>query len=687
MTTLPKVSQEYFPLGGGLDLLTPAIALKPGLCIDAQNFEPEISGGYKRYAGYERYDGHASPSSASYYIITANITGTIAVGNTITGGTSGATGKVLYVSGSTIVFGRLTGTWVVNETILVSAVSQGLTTSAAQQNAAAMPSDDADYTLLAANDLRNDIGQVPGSGSIRGVWVYNDVVYAFRDNVGATAGLMYKATASGWQLVTFGTEILFSSTMGGTTPIAIGDTIGNAASPTKTATVVAVLWRKGTWGTDAVGSLIITPVTGSFANSDPIYVGATQKAVATSAATTITRLPGGRLEFVNANFSSSTSSTKMYGVDGANPAFEFDGTNYIPIHTGMASDNPLHVMFHKFYLFLSFKGSVQFSGIANPYSWTVITGAGEIACGDDVTGFVPQGGSSAGSSMAIFTKNKTHILYGSSSADFKLVTSIYELGYYPYTMQPVSNNTYGLTPRGIQSLITTLTYGDFDYASVAHSVLPYITARRGQEIASTSFRTKDQYRVFFTDGTALCLGLSGDSVNGVMPLNYGKAVRCITTATLTTGEEVTYFGSDDGYVYRDNIGTSLDGTAVEAWVRLTFNHSKSPQTRKRYRRASLEVKAYGYCRVSMSYDLGYGNQNVSVPASLPDQTMNGGGAYWDQSTWDQFVWDTTLIEQPRTSLEGTERNISFMFYANRAQDKQFTLQGITTFYSFGRTER
>jgi hypothetical protein len=354
----------------------------------------------------------------------------------------------------------------------VSAVSQGLTTSAAQQNAAAMPSDDADYTLLAANDLRNDIGQVPGSGSIRGVWVYNDVVYAFRDNVGATAGLMYKATASGWQLVTFGTEILFSSTMGGTTPIAIGDTIGNAASPTKTATVVAVLWRKGTWGTDAVGSLIITPVTGSFANSDPIYVGATQKAVATSAATTITRLPGGRLEFVNANFSSSTSSTKMYGVDGANPAFEIDGTNYIPIHTGMASDNPLHVMFHKNYLFLSFKGSVQFSAITNPYSWSVITGSGEIACGDDVTGFAPQGGNNAGSSMAVFTKNKTHVLYGTSfgvGGDAKLVTSIYELGYSAYTIQQASNNTFGLTPRGIQNLVTTLTYGDFDFASVAPS--------------------------------------------------------------------------------------------------------------------------------------------------------------------------------------------------------------------------
>ena len=65
------------------------------------------------------------------------------------------------------------------------------------------PSDDADYTLLAANDLRTSISAVPRLGPIRGVWVFNDVVYAFRDNVGATAGDMYKSTASGWSQVTF----------------------------------------------------------------------------------------------------------------------------------------------------------------------------------------------------------------------------------------------------------------------------------------------------------------------------------------------------------------------------------------------------------------------------------------------------------------------------------------------------
>jgi hypothetical protein len=582
--------------------------------------------------------------------------------------------------------GRVAGTFAAGETIQVGGSDKGVALTSALVQGASASSDDADYLLLAANDLRNDIQAVPGSGPIRGVWVYNDVVYAFRDNLAGTAGAMYKATSSGWVLVTFGTEIQFTSAVGTTTPIAAGDTIGNAASPTKTATVIAVLTRAGTWGTDAVGTLIIEPVTGSFSNADPIYLGADQKAVAATAATAITRAPGGRVEAINANFTASTDTMKMYGADGVNFAFEFDGTTYIPIRTGMAVDAPTHIMFHRFYLFLSFRGSVQFSALTNPYAWTAVLGAGELAVGDDVTGFVPQGGTSSGSSMAIFTTRKTYILYGSSDDNWNLVASIFELGYAAYTMQPVSNNTFGITPRGIQSLITTLTYGDFDYASIAHDILPFLTARRGMETASTSLRAKDQYRLYFSDGYAVSLGLTGDKISGAMPLNYGRPVRCITTTTLSNGREVTYFGSDDGYVYQDVIGTSFDGAAIESWCRLPFNHSKSPRIRKRYRKAIFEVKATGYAKVSATYDLGYGNPEIQAAAPIPDTVLSSAGGFWEQFNWDNFSWDSKMVTDASLSLDGTEKNISFLFYSNRAQDKSHTLQGITVLYTPQRME-
>lgn len=669
----PPVHQDFYPLGGGLDLVTPAIAINPGKAIDAQNFEPAVGGGYRRIDGYERFDGTASPTAASYWLVPCSLSASVAVGAQITGATSGATGYVLAVYPAYLVCGRVSGAFGQSETLNVSGSAVGATTGAAAQNGALMPSDDADYALLAANDQRALIQAVPGSGPIRGVWVYSDTIYAFRDSADSTKGLMWKATGSGWVQITFQTELPFTSA---TAQINLGDIVTGGTSGA-TGTVIGALLRTGTWTSNGVGSLIIAGTTGTFSSGEAIKVGATQKATSSAASSAITRAPGGRVEFFNYNFTGSTNSTKMYGADGVNPAFEFDGTNYFPVRTGMASDKPSHVTCHRGYLFLSFLGSVQYSALGNPYAWTVVLGGGEISTGAPVSGFLPQTGSSSGSSLAIFTTERTFILYGSSNSDFALVSSSFDLGFQPYTCQQVSNDAFGMTSRGIQALITTLNYGDFDYASVSHMVQPLVEKKRGTACASVTLRGKNQYRVFFTDGTALVVSLTGDKVSGLMPLNYGRPARCAVAATLSTSEEVCYFGSDDGFIYRDIMGTSQDGQPIEAWVRLPFNNAKSPRIRKRFRRSVLEVVAEGYAQMNVSYELGYGNPNVQPSAPSADQVLAGSGGYWDQFTWDQFNWDAQFISAPSISLDGTEKNISMLYYTRRAQDSAFTISGVT----------
>jgi hypothetical protein len=193
--------------------------------------------------------------------------------------------------------------------------------------------------------------------------------------------------------------------------------------------------------------------------------------------------------------------------------------------------------------------------------------------------------------------------------------------------------------------------------------------------------------VFFSDGSAIAVGLTGDKVSGLLPLNYGRAVRCIVTAELSTGREVTYFGSDDGYVYQDSIGTSFDGQPIEAWLRMHFNSLQSPLLRKRMRRAVFEVVVATYAQVQIGYDLGYGSPDVQPSAGAPATTMNGAGGYWDSAAWDSYTWDTQAVLTPSMSLEGTEKNISFVFYSNRAQDASHTVQGITFISSPRRIER
>lgn len=283
--------------------------------------------------------------------------------------------------------------------------------------------------------------------------------------------------------------------------------------------------------------------------------------------------------------------------------------------------------------------------------------------------------------MGVFTDGKHYTLYGTSAANFILMPSNYDIGYQAKTIQVVANNVYGLTARGLQSLVTTLNYGDFEFAALSFFIQPLINRKMGTATASVALRTKNQYRIFFADGTALVIGLTGEKIAGIMPLNYGKTVYCTVTAALSTGEEVTYFGSDDGYVYQDNVGTSFDGAEIEAWLRPAFNNLKSPRVRKQYRRAIFEVECEGFSMVNISYDIGYANPDTQPSAVQQDKLLTGAGGYWDQFTWDQFSWDSQIVTNADLSLDGSENNIAFLFYSKRAQDDSHVVQGVNLLYT------
>ena len=218
--TLPQVKYELIRLQGGLDQVTPTLSLASGFARRAANFECSINGGYTRIAGYERFDGRPSPSAAIYNLFQCNLTGAVAVGDTITGMSSVATGKVILVDGGTVVITRETGTFIATEGISVGGVQKGTITTIS--GVATDGLEDATYKALAADDYRADIFAVPGSGPVRGIAYYGGTVYAWRNNAGATALKMYKSTTSGWSEVSLGVELRFDA---GTQAIVAGNTV------------------------------------------------------------------------------------------------------------------------------------------------------------------------------------------------------------------------------------------------------------------------------------------------------------------------------------------------------------------------------------------------------------------------------------------------------------------------------
>ena len=600
------VKTSYIEIKGTIDLVSAALQIDPGVAIDSGNFVPEITGGAKRIGGYERYDGHVSPSAQTYWVATVDTTSLLAVGNTITGVTSAKTAVVLYIESATVaIVTRNSGTFTPGETLNVGGAPKAVLTTMTEQGTTTQTKN-VTYTALAADEYRADISAVPGEGNVLGIWNYQGTVVAFRNNVGSTACRMYKATSSGWVQVT-----------GGGIPALVAS---------------------------------------------------------------------GRYELVNYNFSGASTGTKKYGCDGKNKAFSWDGTTYTEITTTGSPETPQHIAVNKNRLFLTINGSVFISAPADPMgTWVAASGAGEIGVGDVISGMTTLPGNNETGALAIYGRNKTAILYGASTATWNVGNVAIDAGAIAYTMQYVGG-AFALDDRGVSSLTAVQQFGNFAAASISKAVQPYIDARVNLAIASSVLRSQDQYRLYFTDGTGLAFRITNGQSNAVMPFTYLNAVTCICSGENTNGEEVVYFGSTNGMVYQAEKGTSFDGSAIDAWLRLSFNAERGPTINKKWRRAILEADIPSYASISMAYEMDYADGSFPIVA-LQTSTQEGGGGYWDSFTWDEFTWDSPIVGLPKFQLSGSSQNISLLFTSNDALSLPFTLQSVVLHYTPRRIKR
>lgn len=676
---MSPVKYNIFQLEGGLDLVTPTMSLKPGVARDSINFEVSITGGYTRIAGYERFDGHSNPSDATFAGLTLTTVTGIAIGDTITNNAGTVTGYVIALDavGKYVYYTKPVGTFAVSDTIKVGATTIGTVT--ALGGGALTSQVTAMYTAMAADAYRSSIAAVPGSGAIRGVAYYKGTVYAWRNNAGGTALGMYKSSSSGWQAVSFGYELSFTA---GTAQINDGDSIVGGTSGA-TGVVARVVLESGAWSGTAAGRLILSSTGGTFQAAEAIKVSGASKATASGAATAITLAPNGRVETVQGNFGGQSQNTKMYGADGKNRGWEFDGTTLVPIKTGMATDTPTHVAVHKNYLFFTFGPSLQNSGIGTPYIWSPVYGANESVMPEDITNIIQLPGNQSTGALAVYTDSNTFILYGSSSSDFKLVPFNTGFGAKAYTAENMEQS-YALDNRGIVGLNTTLNYGNFDPNVLTLNVRPFTQVRRNSATASALNREKSQYRVFYSDGYGLYLTLVNGKSYGAMPVYFPNPVNCWCEGATPNGAETSFFGSTNGMVYRMDAGTSFDGTAIDYRFVTTFNAIGSPRLLKRFRKAALEVTGNTYAEFQFSWTLSYADATIKDQPAGATYNTSLTQAYWDASYWDAMAWDGRNLAPSEVELGGSGENIAVQISGSSAYYQPFTINTLVLHYSMRR---
>jgi hypothetical protein len=643
----PVVKTDTIHMQGGMDEVTPILQVAPGMVRDALNFECAILGGYARIEGYERYDGHDSPSSAisSRVYIDSFVNNPVA-GDTITGGTSGATGYVLALGVNYVVVTEVTGSFAIGEVITDGALTVG---NSILPTAGITSILKATHKALAADRKRTYISAVPGSGPVRGVFLYNDLVYAFRDNAGGTETLLYVESATGWTNVPYSNEVYFTA---GTTAPAEGATLTQGGV---TATIQRVVLQSGAWAGSAAGKIIIdTPSGGNFAAGSATSDTTTLTLSAAESAITFTI--GGIFELVSGNFSGQQDTTRVYGCDGVNRCWEFDGTVMVPIDTGFTPDTPSHIQIHKNFLFVTVLASLGYSAPGLPYDWTAISGAGVEAVGDNITNIIELPGAQTTAAMGVWTRKNTKILYGTGASSWNLVDLNTGCGGLPYTVQNMAH-TYTMDDRGVIDMQQTQNYGNFDINTITYRMNNFIASKRSRVVGSCLNRHKSQYRIFCSDGYGLYVtNLYGENAwqnigSGCMPVLFPNPVYCVTDSKLSNGNEVAFFGSTNGYVYQLDVGSSFDGATIPYLLTFGANSVSSPLIIKDYKSALLGVSGSSYFQFDFGYILGYGASTVLQP-NFKTYDNPVSTPVWDSFTWDDFVWDGTSSLPIKCDMKG-----------------------------------
>jgi hypothetical protein len=640
--------------------------MNPGCIIAGKNYEPGISGGYRRIDGYERYDGRPSPSDASYYHMDVTLSATVSVGDTVTGVTSGATGVVAVSESTYLDVTKIVGTFQAEDITVSGSVVGSITATPVEGEDTAFL--DAVAQNASADIYRDDI-QKPGT-TVYGLGMLNGVLYCFAD------GKIYKPSASGWVEVPLYSELSFDSGVG---LISDGDAITQLSSGA-TADVKRVVLEAGEWGTDAAGRLILDNIVGTFDNTNDLQVSGTTQATSTSTVSAITLTTGGRYETIEHNFY-ATGSKRMYGCDGVNYGFEFDGDVYVPIHTGMPTDAPTHVIAHKSMLFFLFDGGSQMnSGIGTPYEYTAISGALDLGLGDTGTGF----GHLQGNALGIFSRNQSKQLLGNNNTDFVLDNISSDAGCLPWTIQNMGN-LFGLDDRGIVVISQTQKYGNFELSALSRPIQKEITRFKKHVIASCVYRDRNQYRLYGDDGSGIIMTVRQKGIDFSV-FEYPVTVSAICSGEDTDGDSVVYFADTDGWVYQADKGSSFDGEEIEAFLILPFNHVGSPTVRKAWRKMFFDIAPDLYTSIKVSADFSYADSGIPETV-IEDVQINGLGGYWDVDNFGEFFYDAPIVNSEGVRVSGVGTNISAIVYSKSDIDLGHDINGVILHYTLRRLKR
>ena len=412
-------------------------------------------------------------------------------------------------------------------------------------------------------------------------------------------------------------------------------------------------------------------------------------------------------------FNFGTGNTICF-VDGVNPAIVFNGSKWKEIkssHSGgyhtsnntaggaQALNAPALVDVFENHLFLSgheaTRAAIAHSAPNDAYTWTSAAGAGQIASGFDVVQIKP-----FRDNLFVFgSKNIKKVTVNASNA-FALENVTSNIGCVARdSVLEIGGDLMFLSPNGLRPVAGTARIGDVELETLSKPIqstlVDLIKNEDMDALTGVVIRSKSQVRYFVTTtiggsvvSAASSIGIIGGltDTSGSIDWEFGQLLgirASCTTSDYVGTEEIILHGDHDGKVYRQENGTSFNGSNIISVYATPYLDFGETEQRKVIRKLNTFIRAEGPFEMNLAIDYDWGDYNTAVPSNYTQTSAGAPTIYSGRNityNGSNIVYGGASKPIMTSDIQGSGFAVRATFVTD-GQSEPFSIQGLVFEFS------
>jgi len=383
------------------------------------------------------------------------------------------------------------------------------------------------------------------------------------------------------------------------------------------------------------------------------------------------------------------SGLKIILTDGINPAATYDGSNYIQVTDSNAPNSPKFSASFANHMFLAGDPTdnfnLYFSAPLSETDFLPANGAGVINVGFPIVAI-----KAFRDQLYIFGTTNIKRLEGNNLANFTLKEVTDDLGCMASdSIIEVGGDLLFLSQDGLRPISGTAKIGDVNLETVSKDIQSIFTdlvfSVDLEKIDAVVIRQKTQFRIFLgaSDGQGVIGGFR-QSPNGLQ-FEYGQMLGIFTTCAASgyvDESEFVIHGDSGGKVHRQEQGNDFDGQPIFSIFQTPFFHMQDPEQRKIFYTVATYLRSEGDNEIVMSVLFDYEDVDTLSPSNFTLVTQ-GAAAYFNEALYDSTaIFDGNPAPVRRTNISGSGKSAAIKYVTNDT-NASHSVQGIVITFGVG----